>query len=224
MLYDENEIKNNLDKVLDLESVACKDWLTNKVDRCVTGKVALQQCTGPIQLPLNNCGVMALDFNSNDGVVTSIGHSPITSLIDPASGTRNSIGEALTNLIWSPLKDGLRSVSLSANWMWPANNNGENSRLYDAVKACSDFCIELGINVPTGKDSMSMKQKYPDKEVLAPGTVIISATGHSDDFKKTVEPYLKHDDSFLYYIDMSSCDYQLGGSALFQVNNKIGNK
>jgi phosphoribosylformylglycinamidine synthase len=108
--------------------------------------------------------------------------------------------------------------------MWPANNNGENSRLYDAVKACSDFCIELGINVPTGKDSMSMKQKYPDKEVLAPGTVIISATGHSDDFKKTVEPYLKHDDSFLYYIDMSSCDYQLGGSALYQVNNKIGNK
>ena len=140
------------------------------------------------------------------------------------TGTRNSIGEALTNLIWSPLKDGLRSVSLSANWMWPANNNGENSRLYDAVKACSDFCIELGINVPTGKDSMSMKQKYPDKEVLAPGTVIISATGHSDDFKKTVEPYLKHDESYLYYIDMSSCDYQLGGSALYQVNNKIGNK
>ena len=224
LLYDENEIKDNLDKVLDLESVACKDWLTNKVDRCVTGKVALQQCTGPLQLPLNNCGVIALDFNSNHGVVTSIGHSPITSLIDPASGSRNSIGEALTNLIWSPLKDGLRSVSLSANWMWPANNNGENSRLYDAVKACSDFCIELGINVPTGKDSMSMKQKYPDKEVLAPGTVIISATGHSDDFKKTVEPYLKHDDSFLYYIDMSSCDYQLGGSALYQVNNKIGNK
>jgi phosphoribosylformylglycinamidine synthase len=217
-------IKKNIDKVINLESVACKDWLTNKVDRCVTGKVALQQCTGPMQLPLNNCGVMALDFDSNHGVATSIGHSPITSLIDPRSGTRNSIGEALTNLIWCPLKNGLKSVSLSANWMWPANNDGENSRLYEAVKACSDFCIDLGINVPTGKDSMSMKQKYSDKEVLAPGTVIISATGQSDNFKKTVEPYLKDIESSLYYVDMSSCDYHLGGSALYQANNKIGNR
>ena len=222
--YKENLIEEYIKKVLTLESVACKDWLTNKVDRCVTGKVALQQCTGPLQIPLNNCGVMALDFNSMEGVATSIGHSPLTSLIDPACGSRNSIGEALTNLIWSPLKNELQSVSLSANWMWPANNKGENSRLYDAVKACSDFCIELGINVPTGKDSMSMKQKYPKQEVISPGTVIISATANTNDFRKTVEPYLIDNNSSLYYINMSSCIYNLGGSAFFQSNNKIGTK
>ena len=92
--YNESLIEEYLVKVLNLESVACKDWLTNKVDRCVTGKVAMQQCTGPLQLPLNNCGVMALDFNSMDGVATSIGHSPLTSLINSGSGSRNSIGEA----------------------------------------------------------------------------------------------------------------------------------
>ena len=222
--YNESLIEEYLVKVLNLESVACKDWLTNKVDRCVTGKVAIQQCTGPLQLPLNNCGVMALDFNSMDGVATSIGHSPLTSLIDSGSGSRNSIGEALTNIIWSPLKNELSSISLSANWMWPANNEGENSRLYEAVKACSDFCIDLGINVPTGKDSLSMKQKYPKKEVIAPGTVIISATGHTNDLRKTIEPYLTYNKSNIYYINMSSCEYELGGSALFQAFNKIGEK
>ena len=184
----------------------------------------MQQCTGPLQLPLNNCGVMALDFNSMDGVATSIGHSPLTSLIDSGSGSRNSIGEALTNIIWSPLKNELSSISLSANWMWPANNEGENSRLYEAVKACSDFCIDLGINVPTGKDSLSMKQKYPKKEVIAPGTVIISATGHTNDLRKTIEPYLSYNKSNIYYINMSSCQYELGGSALFQAFSKIGEK
>ena len=167
-----------MSSVLNLESVACKDWLTNKVDRCVSGKVALQQCTGPLQLPLNNCGIVALDYTSNHGIATSIGHSPITSLIDAGSGSRNSVAEALTNLIWAPLDNKLKSVSLSANWMWPANNKGENARLYEAVKSCSDFCIELGINIPTGKDSMSMKQKYSNKEVLSPGTVIILSLIH----------------------------------------------
>ena len=190
--FKSQNLKNYLDKILKLESVSCKDWLTNKVDRCVTGKVALQQCTGPYQLPLNNCGVVALDYESKYGIATSIGHSPTTALINPAAGSRNSVGEALTNIIWAPLKNGLNSVSLSANWMWPANNIGENNRLYTAVKACSDFCIELGINVPTGKDSMSMKQKYKTGEVLSPGTVIISATAEVSDVSKCVEPFLKN--------------------------------
>ncbi|MGF1558757.1 MAG: phosphoribosylformylglycinamidine synthase, partial [Flavobacteriaceae bacterium] len=164
-----------LDQVLQLEAVACKDWLTNKVDRCVGGRVAKQQCVGPLQLPLNNCGVMALDFKGKEGIATSIGHAPISALIDPAAGSKNSIAEALTNLIWAPLKDGLQSVSLSANWMWPCKNEGEDARLYKAVEAVSDFAIALGINVPTGKDSLSMKQKYKDGDVLSPGTVIISA-------------------------------------------------
>jgi len=104
-----------LDQVLQLEAVACKDWLTNKVDRCVGGRVAKQQCAGPLQLPLNNLGVMALDFKGKEGIATSIGHSPISGLINPSAGSRNSIAEALTNIIWAPLKDGLQSVSLSAN-------------------------------------------------------------------------------------------------------------
>ena len=219
---DSNKVYSYLDDVLSLESVACKDWLTNKVDRCVTGRVALQQCTGPFQVPLNNCGVMSLDYNGKNGIATSIGHSPIISLIDPSKGSRSSIAEALTNIIFVPLKDNLKSISLSANWMWPANNDSENHRLYQAVKACSEFSIDLGINIPTGKDSMSMKQKYADKDVLSPGTVIISAVGHTEEINKIIQPYLHVEGGYIYKIDFSSDKYSLGGSALYQSQNKIG--
>ena len=167
--YTTENIPNYLNQVLQLEAVACKDWLTNKVDRCVGGRVAKQQCAGPLQLPLNNVGVMALDFKGKEGIATTVGHSPVASLIDPVAGTRTAIAEALSNIVWAPLKDGLQSVSLSANWMWACKNEGEDARLYEAVQACSDFAIELGINIPTGKDSLSMKQKYPNDEVIAPG-------------------------------------------------------
>ena len=225
--YSEPELKSKkvysyLDDVLSLESVACKDWLTNKVDRCVTGRVALQQCTGPFQVPLNNCGVMSLDYNGKNGIATSIGHSPIISLIDPSKGSRSSIAEALTNILFVPLKDNLKSISLSANWMWPANNDSENYRLYQAVKACSEFSIDLGINIPTGKDSMSMKQKYADKDVLSPGTVIISAVGHTEEINKIIQPYLHEEGGYIYKIDFSSDKYSLGGSALYQSQNKVG--
>ena len=219
---DSKKVYSYLDDVLSLESVACKDWLTNKVDRCVTGRVALQQCTGPFQVPLNNCGVMSLDYNGKNGIATSIGHSPIISLIDPSKGSRSSIAEALTNIIFVPLKDNLKSISLSANWMWPANNDSENHRLYQAVKACSEFSIDLGINIPTGKDSMSMKQKYADKDVLSPGTVIISAVGHTEEINKIIQPYLHVEGGYIYKIDFSSDKYSLGGSALYQSQNKIG--
>jgi len=217
-----NKIYDYLEDVLSLESVACKDWLTNKVDRCVTGRVALQQCTGPFQVPLNNCGVMSLDYKGKNGVATSIGHSPIISLIDSTIGSRSSIAEALTNIVFVPLKDALKSVSLSANWMWPANNDSENHRLYQAVEACADFSINLGINIPTGKDSMSMKQKYKDKEVLSPGTVIISAVGHTEDIDKIIQPFIYNDSGYIYKIDFSSDSLKLGGSALYQSQNKIG--
>lgn len=219
-----SEIKTYLRNVLRLEAVACKDWLTNKVDRCVGGRVAVQQCTGPLQLPLNNVGVMALDFKGTAGVATSIGHSPISGLIDPIAGSRNSIAEALTNMIWAPLENGLDSVSLSANWMWPCRNPGEDARLYEAVKAVSDFSIALGINVPTGKDSLSMKQRYPDKEVLAPGTVIISAVAHCSDIGKVVEPVLKTRGGAIYYVNLSKDHYALGGSSFAQTLNKVGQK
>ena len=213
-----------LDAVLQLEAVASKDWLTNKVDRCVGGRVAKQQCVGPLQFPLNNCGVMALDFKGKEGIATSIGHSPISALIDPAAGSKNSIAESLTNLVWAPLKDGLASVSLSANWMWPCKNEGEDARLYKAVQAVSDFAIDLGINVPTGKDSLSMKQKYKDGDVISPGTVVISAAGNCSDITKVVEPVLQKGAGSIYYINLSKDNFKLGGSSFAQTRNSIGNE
>ena len=220
--YTINQLSSYIEDVLQLEAVGCKDWLTNKVDRCVGGKVAVQQCVGPLQLPLNNCGVMALDYKGIDGVATAIGHSPITALVNPGAGSRNSITESLTNIIWAPLKDQLTSVSLSANWMWPCNNPGEDARLYDAVQAVSEYAIELGINIPTGKDSLSMKQRYPEGDVIAPGTVIISAVGHCSDIKKVVEPVLQTNAGAIYYINFSQDSYKLGGSSFAQVLNSIG--
>lgn len=222
--YQLEDLPTYVEAVLQLESVACKDWLTNKVDRCVGGKVAIQQCVGPLQLPLNNCGVMALDYKSNHGIATAIGHSPVSGLINPAAGSRNSITEALTNIVWAPLEDGITSISLSANWMWPCNNPGEDARLYNAVEAVSNYAIDLGINIPTGKDSLSMKQKYPDGDVIAPGTVIISAAGHCKDFTKVVEPVLKKDGGAIYYINFSQDEFKLGGSSFAQVVNSIGDE
>lgn len=222
--YSANLFQTYLKSVLKLESVACKDWLTNKVDRCVGGKVAKQQCVGPLQLPLNNVGVMALDYNSQEGIATSIGHAPIAALIDPKAGSRVAITEALTNIIWAPLKDGLDSVSLSANWMWPCKNEGEDARLYNAVESISEFAIDLGINVPTGKDSLSMKQKYPEGDVISPGTVIISAAGNCNAISKVVEPLFKANAGSIYYINISQDAFKLGGSAFGQVLNKIGNE
>ena len=220
--YDSQHLSSYLEEVLRLEAVACKDWLTNKVDRCVGGLVAKQQCVGPLQLPLNNCGVMALDYDHLDGLATSIGHAPASSLIHSGAGARNALAEALTNLIWAPLENGLSSVSLSANWMWPCKNAGEDARLYEAVEALSSFAIALGINVPTGKDSLSMKQKYPDGEVIAPGTVVVSAAGHCQNINQIVEPVFQKDKGSIYYINFSHDDYKLGGSSFAQIRNKVG--
>ena len=220
--YSTKLIHKYVEQLFSLESVGCKDWLTNKVDRCVGGKVAKQQCVGELQLPLNNCGVMALDFSTRHGVATSIGHSSISALIDPESGSKNSIAEALTNIIWAPIENNLKGVSLSANWMWPCRNYGEDARLYKAVDSLSKFAIELGINIPTGKDSLSMNQKYEDIEVKSPGTVIISATAHCSDIYNIIEPPLKANKGSVFYINLSSDDYKLGGSAFSQIIGNIG--
>ncbi len=222
--YSQDKINEYLEQVLQLEAVACKDWLTNKVDRCVGGRVAKQQCAGPLQLPLNNVGVMALDFQGKEGIATSVGHAPLSALIDAGAGSRIAIAESLSNIVWAPLKDGLKSVSLSANWMWACKNEGEDARLYQAVQACSDFAIDLGINIPTGKDSLSMKQKYKDGDVIAPGTVIISAAGNCNDITQVVEPVLQKDGGNIYYINLSNDSYKLGGSSFAQILNKIGNE
>ncbi len=222
LIYSKENFKNYLEQVLQLEAVACKDWLTNKVDRCVGGKVAKQQCVGPLQIPLNNVGVMALDYKGKEGIATSIGHSPISGLIDPVAGSKNSIAESLTNLIWAPLKGNLKGVSLSANWMWPCKNEGEDARLFKAVEAISEFAIDLGINVPTGKDSLSMKQKYKNEEVISPGTVIISAAANCTNIANVIEPVLQQNKGSIYYINLSEDTYKLGGSSFSQILNRIG--
>ena len=221
----QQKINEYLERVLQLEAVACKDWLTNKVDRSVTGKIARQQCQGEIQLPLSDCGVVALDYRGVKGIATALGHAPQAGLADPAAGSVLSVAEALTNIVWAPLAEGMDSLSLSANWMWPCRSQeGEDARLYAAVKALSDFCCDLHINVPTGKDSLSLSQQYPNGEkIISPGTVIVSAGGEVSDIKKVVSPVLVNDkNASLYHIDFSFDEQRLGGSAFAQSLGKVG--
>ena len=227
LAYAQDKIEEYLHNVLRMEAVACKDWLTCKVDRSVTGRVARQQCQGEIQLPLSDLGAMALDFRGKAGIATSIGLAPQVALVDPVAGSVMAIAESLTNIVFAPLTHGLSGVSLSANWMWPCRNKGEDARLYDAVEAASQFAISLGINIPTGKDSLSMTQKYAGDEadVLSPGTVIISAAGEVSDVKKIVSPVLQNEpNSAVYHIDFSFAPLALGGSALAQSLGKLGNE
>ena len=222
--YTADKVHYYTEQVMQLESVACKDWLTNKVDRCVSGKVAKQQTAGELQLPLNNVAVMAIDYRGDNGIATSIGHAPVSALIDSTAGSKLSIAEALTNIIWAPIEDGIKGISLSANWMWPAKNQGEDARLYEAVAATSEFACALGVNIPTGKDSLSMTQKYDEQKVVyAPGTVIISACATVQDLSKIVEPVLKPlENTTLIYVDFSLDKFKLGGSSFSQVRNQIG--
>lgn len=221
--YSLDNLEQYIKDVLQLEAVACKDWLTNKVDRSVTGKVARQQTQGQIQLPLSDLGAMALDYRGKSGIATSIGHAPQVAMVDPEAGSVMAIAEALTNIVFAPLEEGLKSISLSANWMWPCKNEGEDARLYRAVKACSDFACELGINIPTGKDSLSMTQKYGEEKVYSPGTVIISAAGEVKNIRKIVSPVLAYiKGTYLYYVDFSFDTFKLGGSAFAQTQGTLG--
>ena len=223
--YSQDKIEEYLERVLQLEAVACKDWLTNKVDRSVTGKIARQQCQGEIQLPLSDCGVVALDYRGEKGIATALGHAPQAGLANPAAGSVLSVAEALTNIVWAPMAEGMDSISLSANWMWPCRSQeGEDARLYEGVKALSDFCCDLHINVPTGKDSLSLSQQYPNGEkIISPGTVIVSAGGEVSDIKKVVSPVIVNDkNASIYHIDFSFDEQHLGGSAFAQSLGKVG--
>ena len=223
--YSQDKLDEYLNRVLQLEAVACKDWLINKVDRSVTGKIARQQCQGEIQLPLSDCGVVALDYRGRKGIATALGHAPQAGLASPEAGSVLSVAESLTNIVWAPLEEGLDSVSLSANWMWPCRSQeGEDARLYSAVKALSDFCCDIKVNVPTGKDSLSMSQQYPDgTKIISPGTVIVSSGAEVSDIRKVVSPVVVNDaKSSLYHIDFSFDEQRLGGSAFAQSLGKVG--
>ena len=224
-VYNASEMYTYVKNLLQMEAVACKDWLTNKVDRSVTGKIAVQQCCGALQLPLTDLGAVALDYKGTRGIATSIGHAPVAAMANPQHGSVLAIAEALTNIVFAPIEQQLKGVSLSANWMWPCKNKGEDARLYRAVEAVSNFACELGINIPTGKDSLSMTQKYPDgQKVLAPGTVIISAAGEVTNVRNVVRPVAQEElNSKIIYIDFSRDALKLGGSSFAQLLNCIGN-
>ena len=221
--YDKNKLEQYLRELLQLEAVACKDWLTNKVDRSVTGRVAHQQCAGAYQLPLNDVAVVAIDYKGKGGMATSIGHAPGAGLINAEAGSRLAVAEALTNLIWAQIDGKLRGVSLSANWMWPARNKGENSRLYSAVEAMSQFARDLGINIPTGKDSLSMTRNYGEQKVYAPGTVVVSSVAEVKNIRKTVDPVIQEKTgTSIFYVDFSQTGFELGGSSFAQILNAVG--
>ena len=223
--YDLSHLDEYLERVLQLEAVACKDWLTNKVDRSVTGKIARQQCQGELQLPLSDCGVVALDYQGKKGIATALGHAPQAGLASPEAGSVLAVAESLTNIVWAPLADGMQGLSLSANWMWPCRSQeGEDARLYAAVEALSDFCRALHINVPTGKDSLSLSQQYPNGEkIISPGTVIVTSGGEVSDIRKVVSPVLVNDkNSSIYHIDFSFDHLRLGGSAFAQSLGHVG--
>lgn len=227
MVYDVRYLETYLRAVLSIEAVACKYWLTSKVDRSVGGLVARQQCVGPLQLPLSDLGAVALSYIGDVGIATALGHAPIPGLINVEAGVRLSMAEALTNLVFAHLGAGMSGISCSANWMWPCKNPGEDARLYEAVKALSDFAISLGVNIPTGKDSLSMTQKYPDGEkVLSPGTVIISAVSQVSDVNKIVSPVLKRDclESSIIRVDFSKDSLKLGGSSFSQTISQLGDE
>jgi phosphoribosylformylglycinamidine synthase len=222
-------VRQALDRVLRLVSVGSKRFLTNKVDRSVTGLIARQQCAGPLQLTVSDVAVIAQSHFGLTGAAISIGEQPIKELIDPAAMARMSVGEALTNIVWA-LVSGLGDIRCSANWMWAPKLPGEGSRLYDAAVAMRDVMIEFGMAVDGGKDSLSMAAKVtnPDKTnetVKSPGTLVISAYVTCPDITKTVTPDLKAPgNSKILFIDLGNGKNRLGGSALAQVYGQIGDK
>ncbi|KAL3879788.1 hypothetical protein ACJMK2_032071, partial [Sinanodonta woodiana] len=219
------QVLDALHRVLRLPAVASKRYLMNKVDRCVTGLVAQQQCVGPLHTPLADVAVTALSYLDKVGSATAIGEQPIKGLIDPGCGARMSVGEALTNLVFARVSS-LKDVKCSANWMWPAKLPGEGASLYDACKAMCDIMQKIGIAVDGGKDSLSMAARVGDNTVKAPGTLVVSVYSGCPDITATVTPDLKCQDGkgYLLHVDCSHGKHRLGGTALAQCYRQIGNE
>ncbi|XP_064407824.1 phosphoribosylformylglycinamidine synthase isoform X2 [Latimeria chalumnae] len=224
-LPDDVSVGAALDRVLRLPAVASKRYLTNKVDRSVTGLVAQQQCVGPLHTPLADVAVVALSYFDKVGSATAIGEQPIKGLIDPAAGARMAVGEALTNLVFARVTD-LKDVKCSGNWMWAAKLPGEGAGLYDACAAMCTAMAELGIAVDGGKDSLSMAARVEGETVKAPGALVISAYAFCPDITATVTPDLKNPDGngVLLFVPVSPGRYRLGGSALAQCYSQLGDR
>ncbi|MGE5237708.1 MAG: phosphoribosylformylglycinamidine synthase [Chloroflexota bacterium] len=220
-------VREALDRVLRLVSVGSKRFLTNKVDRSVTGLIARQQCCGPLQLTLSDVAVVAQSHFGLTGAAIAIGEQPVKGLIDAAAMARMSVGEALTNIVWAKLT-AIEDVRCSANWMWAPKLPGEGARLYDAAVAMRDIMIELGIAVDGGKDSLSMaaKVRHPsgDSELVkSPGTLVVSAYAPCPDISKVITPDIKSPGTgTILFIDLSAGRHRLGGSALAQCYSQVG--
>jgi len=214
-------VKKALAKVFKLLSVGSKRFLTNKVDRAVTGLVAQQQCCGPLQLTVADAAVIAQSHFGFTGIATAIGEQSIKMLVDPAAGARMAVGEALTNLVSVAVED-IDRIKCSANWMWAPKLPGEGVAIRDAVKAMRDSMIELGIGVDGGKDSLSMATMVGSETVKSPRELVISLYAAVPDIRKKVTPDIKKAGSALIFVDLSSGRERLGGSALAQVFSQIG--
>ncbi|MEN8264928.1 MAG: phosphoribosylformylglycinamidine synthase, partial [Nitrospirota bacterium] len=228
-LPSEITVRDALERVLRLLSVGSKRFLTNKVDRSVTGLVARQQCAGPLQLTVSNVAVIGQSHLGLTGAAISIGEQPVKTLLDPAAMARLCVGEALTNIVWAKIS-ALEDIKCSGNWMWAAKLPGEGAKLYDAAVALSDVMIKLGIAIDGGKDSLSMATRVSDpsgktETVKSPGTLVISAYATCPDITKVITPDIKRPgESRLIYIDLGKGKNRLGGSALAQVYSQIGNE
>ncbi len=220
-------VKEALERVLRLLSVGSKRFLTNKVDRSVTGLIARQQCAGPLQLSVSDVAVIAQSHFGLTGAAISIGEQPVKGLLNPMAMARMCVGEALTNIVWAKIS-ALEDIKCSGNWMWAAKLPGEGARLYDAAVAVSDIMTKLGIAIDGGKDSLSMAAQVRDasgktETVKAPGTLVISAYAPCPDITEVITPDIKRPgQSRLLYIDLGRGEDRLGGSALAQVYNQIG--
>ncbi len=218
-----------LHRVLRLLSVGSKRFLTNKVDRSVTGLIARQQCAGPLQLTVSDLAVTAQSHLSVTGAAIAIGEQPVKGLLNPSAMARMSVGEALTNILWAKIS-ALSDIKCSANWMWAPKLPGEGAKLYDAAVAMKDIMVEFGIAVDGGKDSLSMAARvvHPSgrtETVKSPGTLVISAYATCPDITKVITPDIKKPGrSRLLYIDLGSGQNRLGGSALAHCYGQIGDE
>ncbi|EKF9449984.1 phosphoribosylformylglycinamidine synthase [Vibrio cholerae] len=224
------ELNEAVDRVLRLPAVAEKTFLITIGDRSVTGLVARDQMVGPWQVPVANCAVTAASFDSYHGEAMSMGERTPVALLDFGASARLAVGEAITNIAATDIGD-LKRIKLSANWMSPAGHPGEDAGLYEAVKAVGEeLCPALGITIPVGKDSMSMKTKWQEngeqKEVTSPLSLIITAFARVEDIRKTVTPQLRTDlgETSLILIDLGNGQNRLGATALAQVYKQLGDK
>ena len=214
-------VRDYLGNVLGLVSVGSKRFLTNKVDRSVTGLIAQQQCCGPLQLTVGNVAVVAQSHFGLTGIATAIGEQPIKMLLDPAAGARMAVGEAWTNLVWAKIDDP-EQVKCSANWMWAPKLTGEGAALNDAARAMRDAMIATGMAVDGGKDSLSMATKVGAETVKSPRELVISAYAAMSDIRKVITPDIKEPGSALLLIDLAPGKARLGGSALAQTLGILG--